>query len=75
MAAEFAIPTKKTKLNPFDIDICVFCKGKFTKSNPSVQTIDVDKLESVFGAAKEQNDEIGLLLLENKSKYYKKRYP
>lgn len=72
MAAEFAIPTKKTKLNPFDIDICVFCKGKFTKRNPSVQTIDVDKLESVFGAAKEQNDEIGLLLLENKSKILQK---
>ena len=75
MAAEFDIlGPKKPSLQGFDVTKCVFvdvtkCTGGFTKTNPGVSP-NLNKLDSLWLACSTRQDNIGNLLLAQKSEIH-----
>ena len=59
------------RLDTFSEKKCIFCSKAFTQKKPAVSP-DVLKLDSVFNACTQRQDEIGGILLENKSKILNK---
>ena len=62
---------KKARINIFNEKFCIFCHGKdneeaFTSDNPAV-TPNVNKLNTLFSACRQRNDEVGKTLIEHQS--------
>ena len=66
--AEFnvAATTNKARLGIFDVEPCIVCYEPFPKKSPDVHPHTM-KLESLFSACIQCQDDIGQSLLDNKT--------
>ena len=65
-----ATPSKKQRLSLFEDDACIFCDLSFSESDPAV-TPNITRIESLFNACLQRQDQIGQKLLEQRNQIYR----
>ena len=68
----FSVPKKKAKTSHFQADVCIFCKSRFTTRDPAVSP-DLKRIEPLFAACRDRQDEVGQELLRYKNDIYKEK--
>ena len=65
MEPEFDLQSrsKRLKRSDFDLSSCLFCEKEFSESSPAIKP-DINRMDSLFNACRQRQDETGKRLLE-----------